>query len=67
MSDAELLEPPALSVETRAMVALDSTATEQRLKALAVKNVAITQVIDGPGRADPGRGRKVQRGHGDRR
>lgn len=51
MSDAELLEPPALSVETRAMAALDSTATEQRLKALAVKNVAITQVIDAPGRA----------------
>lgn len=46
MSEALTTLPP----ETRASVALNSSQTEMDLRALAVKNVNITQVIDKPGR-----------------
>lgn len=50
--EIELLDEPttALTVQDRAALALNSTKTEQDLRALAVKNVAIVAVIDKAGR-----------------
>ena len=40
----------ALTVESRAALALNASQTEQDLKALAIKNVGIVAIIDKPGR-----------------